>query len=168
MTDQMDSRQKKGTIKHLCIVGAIFLLALLISRFLFQIMLVQGESMEPTLRNGQFTVLNRMAGDYKRGDVVAVRCGQLKAVLVKRVAAVPGDEAVIRNNRLYINGLPDDRTVWQNIADAGLLRDAAVLKDHEYIVLGDNINHSIDSRSQEVSVIHRDAIIGKVIYPAGL
>ena len=168
MTDRMESQRKKETIKLLCSVGAIFLLALLISVFLFQIMLVQGDSMEPTLRDGQFTILNKMAGDYKRGDVAAVRCDRLKSVLVKRIAAVPGDEVVIRGSRLYINGLPDGRAVWADIKDAGILGDALLLGSKEYIVLGDNINHSIDSRSEEVSVIHEDDIIGRVVYPSGL
>ena len=77
------------------LVAIVILLAFLCSRYWFQLMLIQGESMAPTYHNLQLVVLDKRGEAYEPGEVIAFSCDGLNAVLVKRVVAGPGDTAQI-------------------------------------------------------------------------
>lgn len=100
------------------------ILAVVVSKFFFQLMLIQGDSMLPGYHNMQLVVLNKYDRTYEVGDVIAIRCKGLDAVIVKRVESI------------YPEG---------------------------YYVLGDNREHSVDSRDERVGLIEQNDIIGKVI-----
>ena len=85
------------------LVAIVILLAFLCSRYWFQLMLIQGESMAPTYHNLQLVVLDKRGKAYESGEVIAFRCDGLNAVLVKRVAAGPGDKVQIDDGTLLIN-----------------------------------------------------------------
>lgn len=120
--------------------------------------------MLPAYHNWQLVVLDKRANDYRPGDVVAFRCEGLNAVLVKRIAAGPGDTVQILNGTLYVNGeisrVYSEKGIFEY---AGMLSDSLTLDDGEYIVIGDNIAQSRDSRYAEVGIVEADDIIGKLI-----
>ncbi|MCH5281188.1 MAG: signal peptidase I [Lachnospiraceae bacterium] len=128
---------------------------------------VIGVSMEPALYNGQEILVNRFVYRLfspKSGDVVVFLPGgnQNSHYYVKRIAAEPGDTVVIREGVLYINNVPYQEVSLDKIADAGILENELILEKDEYLVIGDNINNSEDSRSGNIGPVKADSIIGKV------
>lgn len=128
---------------------------------------VIGDSMEPTLYNGQRILMNRIMyrlSTPKRGDVIVFlpNGNQNSHYYVKRVAAEPGDTVVIREGVLYVNSVPYTKAELDKIADPGILENELTLEKDEYFVIGDNINNSEDSRSGNIGPVKADSIIGKV------
>lgn len=141
------------------IILLTLVLILLIPTALFRpiLHLVKGESMEPTIRNGQF-ILSVIPSRIERGDVVIVKAADQK--LVKRVIGVPGDSIQILYRRVYINGemIDDIDTDYAGIAMVPIF-----LADGEYFILGDNLDNSLDSRYSKIGVINERQILRKVI-----
>ncbi len=126
---------------------------------------VPGNSMEPSLYNGQLIFIDRVIYNLsapKFGDVVVFKPNgnQNSISYVKRVVAVPGDTVEIKNGMLYRNGEPED-LFSDRIADAGLASEKITLDVDEFFVMGDNVNSSEDSRSANIGNVLREEIDGK-------
>jgi|SRR5438093_6048944 len=136
------------------------------SRFVFTPVIIQGRSMMPTLRDGEYYILNRLAYFFKspaRGDVVVIRDPGHNDFAVKRIIAKPGDWLNLRDGKVYLNGrrlvesylpkgtftaTPDSGEKWIELG-----------KDH-YFVMGDNRPWSEDSRYY--GRINRGNILGAI------
>lgn len=119
--------------------------------------------MLPNYHNMQIVILNRHDRSYQYGDVVAFSCEDLSCVLVKRIGACPEDIAVIDDGTLFVNGTVSQVYPQTSVFSyAGLLSESIVLGTKEYLVFGDNLAESKDSRYIEVGIINKDQIIGKV------
>jgi signal peptidase I len=142
------------------LVRAVVWVALIVVLFKFVLVgiRVRGESMEPTFHDGQIKFVNRLAylrSPPKRGDVVAVRAPGLRAVFLKRIIGLPGEEVSIRRGAVYINGQKLDEPYAKG--STSFLREFT-LEPHEYWVIGDNRSVSEQWRKFDYS------IIGKLIY----
>ena len=126
-------------------------------------MLIQGDSMSPAYHNMQLVLLDKYSKTYSSEDVIAFSSEGLSAVLVKRIAAVPGDIVQIKDEALYVNGLKNSYYCDEKFSYAGIAQDAIQLGEGQYFVIGDNVEESKDSRFEEVGVVYKDNIIGKVI-----
>lgn len=151
--------------KKIVYVLSILILAYYISQNYLQLMIIQGASMEPTYHNMQLVYIkkNYDASDLKPGETIAFRCDKLNGVLVKRIVAVPGQMVIIKDKTLWIN---NTSTPFYNKGDfeyAGILAKGEHLGEDEFVVIGDNLSKSKDSRYEEVGIIKRDKIIGIVI-----
>lgn len=83
---------------------------------------------------------------------------------------MPGEEIQVRDGAVYINGERLDADIYgaETMLDGGMANQPIQLGEGEYFVLGDNRNHSADSRDPSVGVISREILIGKAwvrIYP---
>ena len=145
-------------------VAVIFILSAVISKYFLQLMLIQGSSMEPAYHNLQLVVLNKSFSDsdIKKGKVVAFRSDGVNAVLVKRIAAVPGQSVVIKDATLYVDNVPSDTYPKGSFNYSGILESPVTLKEDEFIAIGDNPAESIDSRHEAIGVVKRDSILGIV------
>jgi signal peptidase I len=150
-------------IKGFIAVSLTIALAWCVSGNWFQVMLIQGASMEPAYHNLQPVLLDKCNREYTYGDVVAFECRDLDAVLVKRIAGCPGDVVIIMDGRFYVNGelSPEYKETFFDYS--GNLSDEQVLGSDEYIMLGDNLEESKDSRYDDVGPVGEEEIIGKVI-----
>ena len=119
--------------------------------------------MMPTLHHLQFTLLDKRSKEAERGDIVALQSEPLTAVLVKRVVAIPGDTVIIADGTLIINGQNSPFFEGKVFEYAGILTDPVKLGKDEYIIIGDNISESRDSRYPEIGVVQKSSIIGKVL-----
>lgn len=129
---------------------------------------VDGSSMVPTLNNGQFVMVNRLAyhlgdfttGEVKRGDVVVFQYPRdPEQEYIKRIIALPGDNVEITGGHVFVNG---QQLIEPYIAaDARSEGDWFVPAGHIF-VLGDNRNNSQDSRS--FGYVSMENVIGKAIF----
>lgn len=123
---------------------------------------VDGHSMEPTLHDGQYLMVNKLAyrlGMPNRGDIVVFPSPQDGGrALIKRVVGLPGEEVAIAGGQVYINGA---RLMEPYLAPNHGLGDwgPTVLGEGEYLVLGDNRNNSNDSRN--FGPVREEELIGK-------
>jgi signal peptidase I len=145
----------------------LIVLAFLVCRtYVVQPFVVASDSMEPTLRDGDRLFVNRMAvgplskvgivRKISRGDVVVFRSPRTngKWDFVKRVVALPGETVEIRKKVVYINQHPLHESYTQfifgeepSLGTYGLSEYGPVeIPPASYFVLGDNRDHSEDSR----------------------
>jgi signal peptidase I len=126
------------------------LIALLINVFVGQATRVEGQSMEPNLHTNQRLVVEKVSYRFHgpdRYDVVVLRLPtQGEELLIKRVIGLPGETVEIRGGRVYVDGERLDESFVQGQTRPGREGTVTVPPLHVY-VLGDNRNHSNDSRS---------------------
>ena len=128
----------------------LFLCLLLwVSSFFVTYRRVVGDSMEPAFSTGTILVCTKSAdpGRLRYGDCVVARityCGE-DLTVIKRIVGLSGDRIQIRNGILYRNGeaVPDGLPLME---DAGIAENPVLLVPGHYFLLGDNRNHSRDSR----------------------
>jgi len=137
------------------------LIYLLIRTFLFENYRVVGTSMNPTLENGEFLVVNKL--DYRlhqpqRGDIIVFTDPvSPDRKLIKRVIGLPGETVEIKNGGVLIEQQFLDEPYLEDPGNSS--RAASVLAEGQYFVLGDNRNNSSDSRSW--GTLPRERIVGK-------
>ena len=132
---------------------------------------VSGPSMQDTLYTGdQLLILNAMFCDFKAGDVVVINDynaqGALNETLVKRIVAVGGQTVDIDFARgvVYVDGevLDESYIKEPTYTDEGVTFPLTLAED-EVFVMGDNRNHSNDSRDSRLGPIKEGYLQGKVL-----
>lgn len=181
------ARRLRGALEWIVVVGGAVAVALLARAFLVQAFYIPSESMEPTLRENDRVLVNKLAydvGEVDRGDIVVFERPEedlgpadIKD-LIKRVVAVEGDSLVIEGGVVSIDGVPVDEpylaegTVTadaQGVGDptaGGVLHrcstdDPCIVPEGYVFVMGDNRSNSRDSRFPEVGYIDVDTIVGE-------
>lgn len=123
---------------------------------------VDGFSMTPTLQNGEYVLVNRLA--YKldtpqRGDIIVFLIPTTQEQeLIKRVIGLPGETVSIRQNEVLIDGLPLQEPY---IAQAPLYNGEWTVPEGHLFVLGDNRNGSSDSH--QWGMLPMENVIGKAL-----
>ncbi len=123
---------------------------------------VDGHSMEPTLHNGDYVIINKMAykfGKPQIGDVVVFHFPRdPEQEYIKRVIGLPGDEVVISNKQVMVNGKILDEPY---IAADPNYEYRHVVPEGTLFVLGDNRNNSSDSHNW--GPVPLENVIGKAV-----
>lgn len=164
---KLNSALIKDIFEMLLGTFVVIFLALAITYFVGMRTSVIGDSMEPTLYNGQEILINRLIYKFSspgRGDVIVfIPNGNQKThYYVKRVIALPGETVRIQDGKVYIDGvLQEEGDIYDKIIDPGIAANDILLESDEYFVLGDNRNSSEDSRSGNIGAIKRTNIIGQ-------
>lgn len=128
---------------------------------------VTGNSMSPVLNSGEVVLMNRLAydlGNPKRFDVAVFYQDHIdQDHNLKRIIGLPGETIQIKDNKVYVNGIPlDAEAELQSVSIAGIAEYPIELEDNEYFLLGDNRESSEDSRFAGIGNIRRDQLVGKV------
>lgn len=159
-------------MSDLLILLAVAAAALLARRYLFCLTRIQGRSMMPALRSGQWTLVSRwrcLLGRPCRGEIVICfypgrmmkRFPFLRQMMVKRVVGLPGETVAFEEGRVLIDGQPLDEPYLNPLyCRRRVTRDPITLGDDQYFVLGDNRDASHDSRA--VGPLDRRMITGRV------
>ena len=152
----------KDKVKVLLPYIIIILVVLFIKAFIVTPIKVNGESMYPTLEEGDIMILNKTAyyfNEPERFDIVVVNMPD--EYLIKRVIGLPGEHIEYKNNTLYVDGkkvkenFKHGVTANFNIEELG----SDTIPLNTYLVLGDNRENSLDSR--ELGFIREDQLLGR-------
>lgn len=123
---------------------------------------VDGFSMNPTLQNGEYILVNRLAyktGQPERGDIIVFRLpGDESQDLIKRVIGLPGDVVRISDGVVTVNGAKLEESY---IAQDPLYFGEWTVLEGNLFVLGDNRNDSRDSH--QWGLLPFENIIGKSV-----
>ena len=137
----------------------IIVVVILIRTFLVTPAIVDGDSMNETLLDGNLVLINKLTyriNDINRFDIVVLDNDTDNDRIIKRVIGLPNERIEYKDNKLYIN----DKEVKLNMEFHDTNEFIAETKDNEYFVLGDNREVSKDSRI--LGNFTKDKIIGKV------
>jgi len=155
----------------------VALVAFAIRYFVIQPFVVDGDSMLPTFINNEYLIAEKISYDFKnpsRGDVAIFRYPKNPEIIyIKRIIGLPGETVEIKNNSVYIADSTESQakklsesylsTVSKTYIYSESEKDQeykVALKEKEYFVMGDNREHSSDSR--EWGILPRANIIGRV------
>ncbi|WP_083484812.1 signal peptidase I [Paenibacillus ihumii] len=152
----------------LCKTAAVaFIIMLVLNMFVFNLSMVKGESMQPTLEERERLFVDKIVYYFsppRGGDVVVLKDPSMgpdkKHYLVKRVVAVPGDTVEIRDHVLYVNGqalnepYTDVQIEDQDLAEIRLGED-------EYFVMGDNRHYGRSKDSRSFGSVKKKDIVGR-------
>jgi signal peptidase I len=155
--------KKTGPPPSFSVMSVVLLaaaVALLISSFLFSVLMVSGDSMEPGLTDGDMLLLVR-THSLESGDLVSFKWNG--KTLLKRVIACPGDWVMIdAAGRVYVNGaLLEEPYVSEFRLGESDVSYPFQVPENSYFVMGDERVSSLDSRRTQVGCVEYDQIIGK-------
>lgn len=164
----------KEVLSTVIYLGVVFLLTFLFITFVMQRTEVSGNSMNPTLIDRDSLLIEKVTyrfGDAKRFDIVVFpyRYGN-DEYFIKRVIGLPGETVRIdTEGNIYINEVKlNENYGAEVILDPGIAVNGVTLGENEYFVMGDNRNHSMDSRDPSVGNINKKDILGHAfvrVYP---
>jgi signal peptidase I len=124
---------------------------------------VDGYSMEPTLHNGEFVIVNKMAykfSDPQHGDVIVFHYPRdPEQEYIKRIVGLPGDQVQIRDGQVYVN---DQLINEPYIAAAPKYQSEWFVPEGAFFVLGDNRNNSSDSHNW--GPVPLEYVVGKALF----
>ncbi len=152
----------KEKIKPLLPYIIIIAVVLFIKAFIVTPIKVNGESMYPTLEEGDIMILNKTAYYFnkpKRFDIVVVDMPD--EYLIKRVIGLPGEQIEYKDNTLYVDGkkvkenFEHGKTDDFNIKELG----SDTVPEGYYLVMGDNRGNSLDSR--ELGFMKEEQLLGR-------
>jgi signal peptidase I len=147
-----------GVIKVLAVVAAV---SVLLSTLWIPVLRVYGESMLPTLHDGEIVISVKQSA-FKRGDIVAFYYNN--KVLLKRVIAVSGEWVDIdADGTVTVNGdvLDEPYAPEKGLGTCDITLPYQV-PDERWFVMGDRRTTSMDSRSNAIGAVSGEQIIGKV------
>ncbi|MGS4026748.1 signal peptidase I [Staphylococcus pseudintermedius] len=170
---------KKETMEWLLSIGLALLIVGLLYAFVIKPYNIKGDSMDPTLKDGERVIVNKIGktlGHLDNGNVIVFHADETNDY-VKRIIGKPGDHVVYKNDQLYLNGKKVDEPyldynlkhkTYEQITGSFDSKDLPgsngkkqIPKD-KYLVLGDNREVSKDSRA--FGLIDKDQIVGKVAF----
>ena len=159
------ARRRRGLGLRLLVASSkLMILVALAWGMLFNFSEVRGSSMEPGIHDRDRILVDHVSYmflDVSRGDVVVLRYPLDPSLdYIKRVIGLPGDEIVIANGRVYING---DQLTEPYVEDASIepwTSMRTTVRPGHYFVLGDNRKRSSDSR--EFGQVPFEYLRGKV------
>ena len=145
-------------VQTLLIAGLLFLVVNLVTARIR----VEGSSMEPSLHDGEFVVVNRLVyrlSGSERGDIIVFRYPlDPQRRFIKRIIGLPGDTVTIRDGQVLVN---DTLLNEPYVASSPRYNGEWIVGPGRVFVLGDNRNNSSDS--QNWGTLDTNEIIGKAV-----
>lgn len=150
----------KSTVYTLVVVAAF---AVLVATLWMPVLQIYGNSMTPTLHEGQIVVSVKGA-NFEKGDLVAFYLGN--KLLVKRVIAGPADVVnMTQDGTVFVNGEElDEPYVQEKALGECDLEFPYQVPDSRYFLMGDHRETSVDSRSSAVGCVAQEQVVGRIVF----
>jgi len=160
-----NAKKRSGVAREIVETIILTLLVFLVLRFAVQNYRVDGQSMEPSLHDQEYILVDKAAYLFhppERGDIIVFEYPFDPQVdYIKRIIAIPGDTISVVGETVAVDGVNLNEP-YINKDDLfnpfGPIKNL-VVKSGEYFVMGDNRGNSSDSR--EWGFVPRQNIIGK-------
>jgi len=151
----------KGVFREVLITVLVGAIIFILLQTTVQSFIVIGGSMKPNFEEGQRLLVSKVVyrfGEPQQGEVIVFQPPKnQRPDYIKRIIAVPGDTVEIKESVVYVNNVALDEP-YIKAPTNDTLRPTEI-PENEYFVLGDNRNHSNDSR--DWGTVPRENIIGK-------
>ena len=143
--------------------------------FFGRIVVVVGQSMEPTLSNGELLIIQSVGYEPQQGDIVVLNKYTSSVLdgdaIVKRCIATEGQTVEIDyvTGTVTVDGVVlDEPYIKEAMRDPGLVNSnmtitSVTVPEGSIFVLGDNRNNSTDSRHVQVGTIDERYVLGKAV-----
>lgn len=169
-------RINRGVTAVIAVILVALAVTLIVLFFFVTPYVVSGESMMPTLHNGDHIMVQKVGYTVERGDIILFERPGSDKPPVKRVIAVAGDSVQFDGQNWLVNGevLQEDYILTAEYESdyvspftcdsaeiADMITNGFTLGEGELFVLGDNRNNSYDSH--RYGAISSDWVIGKVV-----
>lgn len=175
----MAKKEKEGGILSTLLGWILYILVIigltyLIITYVGQRTRVSGDSMNPTLQDGDNLIVDKISyrfRDPERYDIIVFPFKhEENTFYIKRIIGLPGETIQVVDGYVYIDGelLESDIYGAEVMWEANIAAEPIALGEDEYFVLGDNRNHSSDSRDPSVGLLTREDLLGRAwvrIYP---
>ncbi|MBR5816265.1 MAG: signal peptidase I [Anaerotignum sp.] len=150
----------KSTVATLIVVAAV---AVLMATLWMPVLQIYGNSMTPTLKEGQI-VVSLKGSDMEQGDLVAFYVGN--KLLVKRVIAESGEWVdITEEGVVFVNGKELNESYLQEKAFGECdIELPYQVPESRYFLMGDHRASSVDSRSSVIGCIDKEQIVGKIVF----
>lgn len=177
--DKIDTMNENKTHKSLLnvfdlvsVVPIFMAIVSIVNILLISPATVIGQSMEPTFYEGEDILMSHITNEYERFDVVVLKTDSGEFYL-KRIIGLPGDTVKIDHNIITINGVEIEQTFLED--ENGSISVYTYcntnnidvcefnVPQNSYFVMGDNREHSLDSRSSLLGYVDESQLYGKVI-----
>lgn len=153
--DNSSDKKEKGEslLSWIMTLALYFAIALLLRHFVFNITMVKGSSMFPTLKDGDKLFTQKVSlyfQEPEKGDIVVLHAPDKSGDdYIKRVIAKAGDKVEIIDSKLYINGEKQDETYINGEMTNPIFTNQTewTVPEGYLFVLGDNRGASNDSRA---------------------
>lgn len=144
----------------------VLVFSYLIITYVGQRTCVEGHSMETTLYDRDNLIVDKISYRFrepKRYEIIVFPYQYKENTFyIKRIVGLPGETVQVIDGLIYIDGVSLDENYGNEpMQQAGIAESQILLGEDEYFVLGDNRNHSQDSRDPGVGVLHREDILGR-------
>jgi len=158
------------------LVTAIICIVLLFT-LLGRLTRVVGQSMDPTLQEGELLLVWSLGYEPKQGDIVIANKTTEESTtalhgeaIVKRVVATGGQTVEIDydNSVLYVDGVPmEEDYILEDMRWPGnpyMMETYFQVPEGEVFLMGDNRNGSTDSRDERLGCVDSDYLLGKAVF----
>ncbi|WP_026700483.1 signal peptidase I [Salibacterium aidingense] len=153
--------------------AVVIIIVLIVRTFFFANYMVHGESMMPTIENGERLIINKIGYEFSepdRFDLIVFHANK-ESDYIKRVIGLPGDHIRYEDDTLYVNGQAQEeeyltpykkQTEAEDFTSDFTLEDVTgeeTVPEGKIFVLGDNRQNSMDSR--QLGFINLEEVVGK-------
>lgn len=168
--DKSNKTLTSSVLKEVIIYAIIFIVCVFVlPKYVVQKTIVDGDSMESTLQDTDRLLIDKLTYHIKNPErfdiIVFYPYGkEVDEYYVKRVIALPGETVQIIGQDIYINNeLLEENYGKDPITYSGIAEVPITLEDDEFFLLGDNREISLDSRYEEVGLVHKEMIAGHAV-----
>ena len=153
----------KEIVDWIVVLAVALVITFIIRTFVFTMVVVDGPSMENTLKTGDRLAVVRLAYEPKQGDIIVFYPnGNKERPYIKRVIATEGQTVDVYGGNVYVDGeLLEENYLGSPTTEIGNQDYPITLPEGYLFAMGDNRQQSLDCRNTSVGLVDYNDVVGK-------